>query len=421
MKFMKKVKHMAIAAALMCSAMALTACGDTNTGTNAGGEGEYKVTVKDALGNTYGKSIIVEFYSGDERVGMQVCDENGVAAKALESGTYSVKIKSTDNELSYSYDENLEVTADKKEVDVVISQNITSEAEILYVGGEEYDAYAVLAGCTDIELEKGERSYFLFAPSEAGSYEFSVVSDADTEIGYYGAPHFVQSVSVAEVIDGKFTVSVSESMIGTGNTGTTVLVLGVDALEDASKAILCVNRIGDPEKTLADEPWTIYETTAELTPYTLPEGASLAEFDITGAGYTLVYNETDGFYHLDTADGPLVVVYLTKNPPVAYVPCFKTILDRSGVVKYFFDENGEFVKKESYSESLMEYIAVADETEGVYPLTEDLKYIIQSRGEHEKWWDAESQNYIFKDSAGNPISGINEEIAWLFMCGYVQP
>ena len=54
MKFKEKVKHFAIVAALMCSAMAFTACGDTNAGGNAGntanGEGEYKVTVKDALG-----------------------------------------------------------------------------------------------------------------------------------------------------------------------------------------------------------------------------------------------------------------------------------------------------------------------------------------------------------------------------------
>ena len=57
---MKLMKKLIIAAALMCSAMFLVACG--------GGEVEYKVTVKDALGNTYGKDTIVEFYNGEEKV-----------------------------------------------------------------------------------------------------------------------------------------------------------------------------------------------------------------------------------------------------------------------------------------------------------------------------------------------------------------
>ena len=89
---MKILKKLIIVAALMCSAMLLVACG--------GGEAEYKVTVKDALGNTYGKDTIVEFYDGDEKVGMQICDENGVATKTLEKGTYTLKVTSTDKDVS---------------------------------------------------------------------------------------------------------------------------------------------------------------------------------------------------------------------------------------------------------------------------------------------------------------------------------
>lgn len=408
---MKYMKKLIIVAALMCSAMLLVACG--------GGEVEYKVTVKDALGNTYGKDTIVEFYDGDEKVGMQICDENGVATKTLAKGTYTLKVTSTDKGVSYYYEET-QVTGSKTEVEVIISNKLGEEPTVLYVDGEETDAYYVNAGCTNVELAKGERSYFLFAPTEAGTYEVSVDCASETEIGYYGAPHFVQSASAAEVVDGKFTVSVSESMIGTGNTGTTVMVIGVDSDEDTN-AVLCINRTGDAQKTLADEEWTIYEKTAELSAYTLPAGKTLVDFDITSTtGYELVLNETDGFYHLNSADGPLVVVYLTEDPTVAYVPCFKNILDRSGVSKYVFDEDGEFVEKISYSECLLEYIEYADQATGVYPLTEDLKTIIQERGNYVGWWDSTSPSFIFKDSAGNPISGLNTEIAWLFMCAYVQ-
>jgi len=64
----------------------------------------------------------------------------------------------------------------------------------------------------------------------------------------------------------------------------------------------------------------------------------------------------------------------------------------------------------------MEYIANADEDDGVYPLTEDLKYIIQQSGDHSGWWDFDGPGYIFLDEGGNKVADINPEIAWLFMC-----
>ena len=408
---MKNLKKLIIVAALMCSAMFLVACG--------GGETEYKVTVKDALGNTYGKDTIVEFYDGDTKAGMQICDENGVATKTLAKGTYTIKVTSTEKGVSYYYEET-QVTGSKTAVEVIISNMLGEEPEVLFVSGEETDAYYVNAGCTNVELAEGERSYFLFVPTEAGMYEFSVVCDSKTDIGYYGAPHFVQENSAAEVKDGKFTMNITESMIGKEGTGTTIAVIGVDS-EKKANAVLCIDRTGDPEKTLAEEEWTIYKKTVELSKYTLPAGKSLVDFDVTSAAkYNVVLNKNDGFYHLNNENGPLVVVYLAEDPTVPYLPCFKNILDRSGISKYVFDADGNFVEKVSYSECLLEYIEFADDATGVYPLTEDLKTIIQERGEYVGWWDSTSPSFIFKDTAGMPIPGLNVDNAWLFMCAYVQ-
>ena len=102
-----------------------------------------------------------------------------------------------------------------------------------------------------------------------------------------------------------------------------------------------------------------------------------------------------------------------------YLDCFKTILDHTGVNRYFFDANGEFLKKESYSECLLEYFTYMDENAGVYPLTEDLKYIVQMEGEDSGWYDPDNSLYLFKDLNGVNIAGINEEISWLFMCCYI--
>lgn len=406
---------MFIVAALMCSTMFLVACGGN------GGEIEYSVKVTDSIGGTYGKDTIVIFCDGDNEVAKQICDENGVAKKNLPAGEYTIKITSTDKDSSYYYKET-KVTASQKDAEVLVSNVITTDPEILYIVDEEYDAYRVNAGCTNVKLEAGKRSYFLFTPTESGFYEFSVVSDSKTEIGYYGAPHYVWDTHAAEspVVDGKFTMNITEGMIGKDGAGTSVLVLGVDSDAEAN-ASLCINRIGDPKKTIEDTPWTIYEKTVELSDYTLPAGKGLVDFDIfASTKYNLVLNKEDGFYHLNDANGPLVVVYLTKDPTVPYLPCFQKVLERSGISKYIFDENENCIEKISYSECLLEYIEYADENSGVYPLTEDLKLIIQERGNYVGWWDSTSSGYIFKDTAGNPIQGINTENAWLFMCAYIQ-
>lgn len=412
---MKKFSKIIIAATLMCGAMVLGACG--NGGDAAGGEKEYKVTVKDALGNPY-SGVVVQFYKDGAQEAMQVVDPStGVATKKMAAGDYTVKLQFTDNAEGYYYkEEGLTLSADKTELDVVLAKAVADKGITLYAGGE-YEAHAVGVGCTYVELTTGERNYFLFTPSEAGTYEFSVADGADVTIGYYGAPHFVQGQSAAELVDGKFTVSVSASMISTGDTGTTVLVIGVDS-EKATECVLGIQRIGDAAWNVADEPWIIYEETAKLSKYTLPAGTNLNEFDLTAASYNLVYNEADGFYHMNSADGPLVYVHLTEDSK--YLASFKNILDRSGVNRYFYNANGEFEKKVSYSECLLKYIDCADEATGVYPLTEDLKYIIQQRGEYVGWWDKNSQQYLFVDANGNPILGINSEIAWLFMCCYAN-
>lgn len=401
--------------AVLCMTLLFASCGD-----NAGGDQTYTVTLKDAFGTPY-TGVVVKFLQDGEQVAMQPCDENGVVSKTLAGGDYTVELSPTDSAMSYYTETELTLTTKKTTLDVVLAKTVSGEPETLSVGAEEFAAYAVSEGATYVELTEGKRSYYLFTPTQAGTYEFSVVNNAKVTLGYYGSPHFVLESNSAELVDGKFTISVSAGMIGTGDGGTSVYVIGVDAADAATTScVLGIQRTGDPQKTIADEPWTIYETTSELAPYTLPEGYAIKEFDLTASTdtYPLVFNETDGFYHLNTVDGPLVLVRLAEDTD--YIACFQTILDRSGVTKYFYDENDAFVRKESYSECLLEYIECVDEAEGVYPLTEDLKYIIQQRGDYVGWWDIESSGYLFKDLDGNNDPSINAEIAWLMMCCYVE-
>ncbi|MBQ8683613.1 MAG: hypothetical protein IJ518_03735 [Clostridia bacterium] len=412
---MKKLSSLLLAAALLCGVLGLVGCSAP----------AYKVRVVDAMGNPYTTGVIVCFKQNGAQVAMQPIDETGVATKELDKGNYDVELMFTGDAADYYYEkEGLTLSADKMELDVVLSHAVAGEGQTLFAQSKEHKAYNVATGGTFVTLKPGERNYFLFTPTTAGTYEFSV-KEAGTTIGYYGAPHYVQEASVAEVKDNAFTVSVNAGMIGGADaSGTTVLVIGVDADANTTNCILRVQRIGDPAWSIADEPWSVYTAKTAPKAYTLPAGAKLAKFDVTAAtdAYKLVLNDKDGFYHLNTADGPLVLMYLGEKGQ--YITDYKTILDKTGVVKYFYEGDTltkeNFEKKENYGTCLLQYIECMDEEAGVYPLTEDLKYILQQNGDHQGWWEKGSNGYLFKDADGNDVPGINAELAWLDICCYIE-
>ncbi len=429
---LKRIKALVLALSLLCCVAVFTACGEANSqpsgeNNNAAADSAYRVTVVDAFGQPVTDGVIVRFMQNGQQASMQVVGKDGVASKDLEDGEYGIELKFTDADAAFYYDETVTLTPGNREAQITLYNGMPAEAQILYgpsLKSEEYrehEAYAVEVGGTYVELEAGERNYFLFAPTEPGMYEISV-QNCDAAVGYYGAPHFVQNISSVEPIDNVVSVSIKADMIGTNGTGTTVLVIGLDAAEGVTSGILTVERVGDPAWSIEDEPWHVYSATHDLKAYTLPAGASFGEFDLKASSdtYQLVLDD-QGYYHLDSADGPLVLVRLGKKSGGSkYLADFETILEHSGVTKYFYDEAGNFVKRESYSECLMEYIGYMDPEAGVYPLTEDLKYIIQMRGDHYGWFDPNNGGYIFHDANGNPVVGINHDISWLFMCCYLK-
>lgn len=422
-----QLKRLAALVLTLCLAFSLAACGGTGSGSESGNASAapgYTVRVVDGAGNPYTEGVIVRFMQGGTQVAMEVIGADGTVTKDLEKDDYTVELMFTDSGAAFYYDTtDLTLSADKKTLEIVLAMSQAGEAEHLNVPvagtGERADveAYQVSVGSTYVKLTSGARSYFLFTPAEGGTYQVSV-NDAEVTVGYYGSPFFVQELNNGtEQEDGSITIDVRPDMIGTGNTGTSVLVLGVDAGEGVDAGTLNVVRIGDHKHTVSDEPWNYYQTTMELAPYVTPDGADVKEFDLTAESYDLVKDDA-GYYHLNAADGPLVVVMLGEDPD--YVDCFKTILDYTGVVKYFYDESGEFIKKESYQECLFDYFEVMDEDTGHYPLTDDLMYIIQQAGDHLGWYDPDNPVYIFKDQNGDPVPGINEEVSWLFMCRYIE-
>ena len=424
---MKLKRILALVLALsLCMAMA--ACGDKSEGkkeeNNQAATG-YQVTVLDGQGNP-AKGVIVRFMKDGAQVAMQVVNEQGIAAKELADDTYAVELQFTDTNAVYEY-EPAQVTAENKQVTITLYNGVGAEQSIhayslVQDTTIDHTAYAVVEGSTKVGLTKGERNYFLFTPVQAGMYHFSMTQGEGT-VGYYGQPFFVQQMSAEEIKDNGVSVSVRPDNISSGDTGTAVLVIGVDAQSESG--VLTITRTGDYKKTTADVTYTPYQTTHTPTKYTLPEGAKLTYVDIKGNtdDYKLVMGE-DGFYHLGAADGPLMLINFGKNAPNLSL---EVMINGDGPMggaplrKYFFDESYDpkdetqdpmdhLIKKEDYTEIMNTYFNAADEKERVYPLTADLEYMIKNGGEG--WWTASNPNYIFDDC--------NPELGWLFACCYIN-
>lgn len=423
----KNMKAMLLAALMVLSVCLFSACGGDSQPTEAplSPNADYKVNVTDVTGAPCPDVMAVKFMQGGKQAAMQVV-KDGSAVKNMARGEYTVELQFANGaEEKYVFDAaSAKLTKEITEVTIILSQNLGEQSMELFDGQTNRTAYFVSTGGTNVPLDAENRSYFIFAPTEAGLYEFSLIG-SEAAIGYYGGTHMVQANNLAEKNGNTFTLSISK-----GNLGGSY-VLGIDAGEGT--ATLAIKRLGEPNWSVEDEPWTEYVLKHKPVAYTLPAGTTLKQFDLTATTdtYTLVA-DASGFYHLNTENGPMVYVRLGKTATEEaaqkdstaisgsgnLLPSFEVMLETSPIRCYFYDANGGFLKKEDYSENLMTYIACVDKASGLYPLTEDLQYIIQHQGEQAKWWDTESEAYLFKDSNGNRLPGINNDIAWLFMCVY---
>lgn len=386
----------------------------------------YTIEIVGPEGRPMTDGVIVNFIQGNVSVGKNSPNADGKVEIHLPKGTYTVELCFANPEVYYHHNAPSVVLTSEQPYGMIIVANEPDTQENRYtqydpVTGEEVTFTEqhdyVGMGYTYLPLESDKLHYVYFVPTEPGLYRFSVADEA-AALGYYGSPYFVREISLVEPdADGSVTVNISKNMIGIHGAGTSVLVLGVNA-DEVTQCFLYIERIDQPELTIEDFPWDIYETTVALTPFTLPKGTEVEDFDLTADSdaYKLVLNSTDGFYHLGSADGPLV--YAKLGTSTAHLDAIETILQSSAICRYFFDENGNFQRKESYTECLLHYIAHMDLSSGLYPLTQDLMFIFRQYGEYAGWWDLDEQTNLFVGDDGKSIPGVNAEIAWLFLCCY---
>lgn len=431
MKKTKRISALLLCILMLCSTVLLCACQSEPKETESS-DAAYKVTVVDGLGNPYTEKIIVKFMQNGTQAAMAAVNAQGVVEKTLPKGDYTVEIDATGDSDCYYDTTAAKLSADKTELTIIMAYLPGENTSTLYANsvatGENigYEAVNLSVGSTYVSLDTADRTYFLFTPTQAGTYEISTTGGSTT-VGYYGAPHFVQSNNVGEVENNVLTLTVYADMISTGATGTSVYVIGVDSVDGTTETILNIARTGDPAWSITEEPWSNYQPKIEITDFTLPEGTVLKDFDITASTdtYKLVLNEQDRCYHLGTADGPMVYVQLEKAMyGISMLTMVGEIVyDADGILmqtgttafRYMYDNGPDDFFKEDYTDAMRKYVTARDKTTGVYPLNEDLYYILPMGIENIGWCREGTVNYLF-----NGVDNANPDITWMFMLCHAE-
>ena len=356
----------------------------------------------------------------------------GKASFEAAVGEYNLSFDITSAD-GYEFEEECTLTAENNEASITVYSRVTDTNKDFYAS--EYGAgyigegatYVKLRGVTSSEYE-GERSFFIFKPQRDGIYKISVISDKEVTLGYYGGtvltvfPH-----SLLDPVDNTVEIKFHSSSIGADSS--VVCVLGLTTDGSAKDAIVVIERIGDTPIDFIDLPWEIPQLDGDIAEHRLTyqnKVVTLKNLDLMDENLTLVLGD-DGFYHLGTANGPIVYVrlsaivdyfgyYTDEGVQKPNMASFATIIETDRMCCFFYDEEGKPLRKESYNEIIEKYIEAADAS-GVYPLDEMLEYVIKKHGENSDWWNYESEINLFDlyEVEKPPV-----ENAWLFAACIVE-
>lgn len=393
---------------------------ESDSDTEVSGKITYTVKVLDYNGEGYTGAAIATFKkAGMSDVFMTI--RNGIGTLELDSDTYTVILTVPGNfylEASYT------LTPDDPTLDVVLSKTST-QTQTIQINYVDYEAVLIEEGATHVSLEGGrtassfvgERTYFIFTPKRDGIYKFSIIADDETTVGYYGNPLNIYDDTLIDVVDGVFEIPIHSTSIGGAQFTIGITTSTLD------NCIIIVERDRDMPITSADIPWT------DVLPDRILDNCILSydnreavvnSLDLMSADLKVVLNENDGFYHLGTADGPVVYLRIKSATDIFGInsetnePNFASFFDISELSRigiYYYDEDGVCTFKENFNSLISAYAEVCDPDTGVYPLDESLADFVKRYGEYTGWWNYELESNLFDF---NEVERPPVENAWLF-------
>ncbi len=368
---------------------------------------EYTVTLLDGFGQPIANTK-VSFMSGTAVAAEVVTNNEGKASAKLNEGNYDAVVEAGSGFYAPAAVK-LTVAAPSAEILIV---GYASNPELVYPD-EKNGVYRISVGSVRVPVAKDEMRYFFFAPTEGAIYK--VYTDSDkVEVGHYGGSFYITPNNIGDIDgNGVMTLEVLQTQIGS------TMVIGLKSTSSSvDECTITIKKEADLGLTDVELPWESYqlsktpkkadkETTGSLhyvqITVTLPAGGAVSEIPV-------YYNAKDGYYHLNSEEGP--ILYVRLNSKTVFQEAIVTIANVTNIGRYFYDDEGNFIKKESYNDALLAYSAVAD-SNGVVPLDDELIYILKNMGEG-GWYDRTSPDCIFTDD-GVIVMPFN---GWLFAVCY---
>ena len=363
----------------------------------------YSVKIVDFSGN--GQSdVTVQFLQNGAPVAVQTTDSSGSVSAELTAGDYTVSLAFSGKQMYY--EESSAVLSASRPVLVLRATDVVaSNPQNEWFG----TVYTVDLGGTYVRMQTNIVTYFAFAPTQEGLYRVTS-SNPKSKLAYYGSINFPIEQEAKGATSTSFELNVKET-----NLGATYAI----GITGVPSSILIIERVGSAILDDTDTPWEVYQGDRPTKVYSAGGKKQFASIDLTQKTDAVkIVKDSKGFYHLDSADGKQLFVNL--GPDAEPISLYN-MLGCSGVGgtklgRIFYDEEGKLLKKEDYTECMIAYIEHRDPVNNVYPLTDDLIYMLQNGGESMGWWDETSKSFIFGDLVGD----FNPELGWMFAVCYVK-
>lgn len=413
----------------------------------AAGKIRYTVSVTET-NNVSVTGLKVSFASESGVVIALVDVVNGEAIADLAPGTYTVTPRDA-NGAYYLNSKSAMVTVDVKDAELRVTKIASVDEgstlkDAYYMQDEEtgvskWYAYRVKIGVTEAMVDTSQRNYsaddngncfFLFEVPAPGTYEFTTDDDdkdATVSLWNISAAGFRDiTPNNYDAAANTFVIEVKETEFNGDNKPMFMIGIKCGPTVDKTRLIITdLNKVPQDISLMPDD-WTWYsDYEPEVFSLHLSAGQTIQPVSETDK-YTVVYNESDGYYHFGTANGPIVYVNLDFSNL-----SFKKMINPGGNTgtafrKYWF-EDGLCTKKEEYTDVMSQYILSACEiTQGettylLYPMTKDLQYMMEVGGQ--RWWDIfynDGAEYIYKDEEGNNRTDVTLNPGWLFACCQIK-
>lgn len=328
---------------------------------------------------------------------------NGITGKEAQTYTYEV------SGITGEYYFLIESYSNWDVSDGTITYSVSFEESEVVVEKPAYvisDTVITEPGTYEIGMEYADVTIVDFAPLETGYYTITVEGDA--LIGNYGGTSaFIQQIgelgtslewvcTEAPEVETDTILDENYNYIEiTRTNGGQSLMLGI--VSDNTPVTVTIVKTADYVNV--EIPLYTYENKAEVSQFELCDCYTLGDYvDVYGETHTAVLG-TDGYYHLDSADGPVLLVDLNY----AGIVLTDALYEGRGIMyAYTTDENGNQVKYD-IADAVQEYEAAAN-GDGYYPMTEDLLFFYKVYAEQAGTW-----SFYLEE-------GYNEECAWMYVC-----